>query len=289
MRDMLTCYYSVMRYVPDTVRDESINIGVMIFEPTQRLLFVRTLDDLEHVRNFDFQANVKWLKTYLSSLQRCCEAATGRPVAAGASDPLFAADPLDALHRASANLIQFTAPRTVLTRDPKAEVEALYTRYVLPRKRQRRRFLPDPQLRTHFRQVLSDNQLLGDKLVQATKIEVTVKSDVIEFPFHYQNSKQNFINPISFAVQNQNQKLREVREFIYKKDKLEESGQYPNFHLLVVAHPPLNDDGESSKRFQQCRAMFADNGIECEVVNIDREDTWQPVVTRIQRELTTTH
>src|SRR6266699_273604 len=51
MSEPLTCYFSVMRYVSDVVRDESINVGVVLFEPKVRLLFMRPLTGLSHVQN----------------------------------------------------------------------------------------------------------------------------------------------------------------------------------------------------------------------------------------------
>ena len=151
MSEPLTCYFSVMRYVPDVVRDESINVGVVLFEPKVRLLFMRPLTGLSHVQKFDPNTDREWLKEYLTTFQRVCGRVSGKPPAAAGNmgDWTTAVDPLQTLHQQSANVIQFTAPRTVLTEDPQAEVESLYMRYVEPRKAPRKEYWHDPQLRRH--------------------------------------------------------------------------------------------------------------------------------------------
>lgn len=135
MSALLTCYFSVMRYVPDVVRDESMNIGVVLFEPQSHSLFVCPLTRLSQVRKFDPHVDRGWLKEYLTTFQRVCRQVSGKPPTAvgDMGDWTTAVNPLHTLHQQSANVIQFTAPRTVLTENPQAEVKSLYVRYVDPR------------------------------------------------------------------------------------------------------------------------------------------------------------
>jgi len=231
MSELLTCFFSVMRYVPDVVRDESINIGVVLFEPKARLLLVHLCTGLSHVQRFDPNANRRWLKEYLATFQRVCGQVSGKPPDAmgAAGDWPTAVDPLHALHQQSANVIQFTAPRTVLTEDPEAEVHGLYLRYVHPRKAPKREYLHDPQLRRHIKDIFAQHHLLAEGRVQ-TDYEAEVRGDHISFPLYYQNGRLHLIEPISFAVENQNEKQDEVRRLIYKKFVLRESPQYENAH-----------------------------------------------------------
>jgi hypothetical protein len=287
MSERLTCYFSVMRYVPDTVGDESINVGVVLFEPKSRLLLARPLTTFKHVQKFDPNANVRWLKEELASFPKECAKVSGKPPAARGSmgDWTTATDPLLTLHQQFCNSIQFAAPRTVLTDDPQAEIEQLYFRYVYPRKAPKKEYWRDPQLRKRVRDIFAEHQLLAEERVQ-TDYEAEVRGDFIKFPFYYQNGHLNFIDPISFAVENLDEKQDEVQRLIYKKFVLRESPQHKNDHLLVVAHPPLNGDKRGAiEVFRRCLRMLRENEVETQEVERDREETWRRLVNRIKRDL----
>ncbi len=286
MSELLTCYFSVMRYVPDVVRDESINVGVVLFEPKAHLLLVCPLTGLSHVQRFDPNADRGWFKEYLATFQRVCGQVSGKPPAAAGDmgDWTTAVDPLHTLHQQSANVIQFTAPRTVLTEDPQAEVKSLYVRYVDPRKAPRREYLHDPQLRRRVKDIFEEHQLLAEGRVQ-TNYAAEVRGDHISFPLYYRNGRLHLIEPISFAVENQKEKQDEVRRLIYKKLVLRESPQHENLHLLVVAHPPLNDDARDRGVFSQCMQMLRENETDTHRVEQDKQETWRQLVQRIKRDL----
>jgi hypothetical protein len=286
MSELLTCYFSVMRYVPDVVRDESINVGVVLFEPKAHLLFMRPLTGLSHVQKFDPNTDREWLKEYLATFQRVCGRVSGKlPAAAGnVGDWTTAGDPLQTLHQQSANVIQFTAPRTVLTENPQAEVESLYVRYVEPRKAPKKDYLHDPQLRRHIKELFTQHHLLAEGRVQ-TDYAAEVRGDVITFPLYYQNGRLNLIEPISFAVENQGEKQDEVRRLIYKKFVLRESPQHKNVHLLVIAHPPLNGGTRDRDVFSRCMQMLRVNETDTHEVERDKEETWRQLVQRVKLDL----
>jgi hypothetical protein len=288
MSELLTCYFSVMRYVPDVVRDESINVGVVLFEPKAHTLLVCPLTGLSHVQRFDPNADRGWLKEYLTTFQRVCGQVSGKPPAAPGNmdDWTTAVNPLHTLHQQSANVVQFTAPRTVLTEDPQTEVKLLYGRYVAPRKAPRKEYLYDPQLRRRIKDTFVEHHLLAEGRVQ-TDYETEVRGDHISFPLYYQNGRLNLIEPISFAVENQHEKQDEVRRLIYKKLVLRESPQpqHENVHLLVVAHPPLDGSAREREVFSRCMRMLQANETDTHEVERDKQETWRQLVQRVKRDL----
>jgi len=238
------------------------------------------------VQRFDPNADWAWLKEYLATFQKACERVSGKPPAAAGSmgDWTTASDPLQTLHHQSANVIQFTAPRTVLTQSPQAELELLYVRYVHPRRAPKREYLRDPQLRQRVKDIFSEHQLLAEGRVQ-TDYETEIRGDVITFPLYYQNGRLNVIEPISFAVENQGEKQDEVRRLIYKRFMLRESQLHENVYLLVVAHPPLNGNAKDRAVYNRCMQMLRANETETQVVERDKEETWQRLVRRVKHDL----
>jgi hypothetical protein len=112
------CEFSLLRYTPNIVRGEFVNIGVLVHDPSaRRLLPLRLLEDLRRVRRFHPWADLD----ALAALERQLAAE-----AAGADD---LGGYLARLQQYS-NALEFTEPKAVLTADPDAELERLFDTYV---------------------------------------------------------------------------------------------------------------------------------------------------------------
>jgi hypothetical protein len=240
---------------------------------------------LSHVRKFDPNVDTSWLKQYLSGFKKACERVSGTyPSGAGLGDWMNALDPLQTLYQQSVNLLQFTKPRTVLVEELEIEVEQLCSRYVIPRQGPKKEYWRDTQLRAKVKEVLGKHRLLGSDRVK-TDYQTEVRGDVITFPLYYQNGHCSFIDPISFAVEDQDEKQDEVRRLIYKKFMLQEARRHRDDRLLVLAHPPLSDSAKDKDAFDRCLRMLRENKVDVQTVEKDKEQTWHPIVERIKRDL----
>lgn len=116
------CSFFLVRYVPDLVRDEVLNIGLFVHSPQERYLGCLFSDDLRRVKRFHPQADLELLR----ELQQHFEAQIDEYT-----------DDLDAyvrvMQESFSNLIQVTTPRTCLLRDPQTQIQDLFERYVGPR------------------------------------------------------------------------------------------------------------------------------------------------------------
>jgi hypothetical protein len=108
---------------------------------------------------------------------------------------------------------------------------------------------------------------------------------VLTFPFYYRNGRLNFLEPISFAVENQNEKQDEVRRLLYKHFLLREAPDHRDAHLLVVAHPPLNGEPRDQEKFQRCLRMLSENEVETQIVERDQEESWRRLVEHVKSDL----
>ena len=118
-----TCSFFLVRYVPDIVRDEGLNIGLFLFSPQEDYLDCIFTDDLRRVRSFHPQADVDLLK----DLPQHFEDEIRRRESG-------LADFVREMQESYSNMIQVTSPRTCLTADPQAEMQNLFARYVGTRK-----------------------------------------------------------------------------------------------------------------------------------------------------------
>ena len=67
-----TCTYRILRYTPNLVRDEWINIGVLLHEPARNALRVRLIEEddaFARLRKLRFDANESLLRALQSDLE----------------------------------------------------------------------------------------------------------------------------------------------------------------------------------------------------------------------------
>lgn len=66
---MITYHYQILRFLPDRVNEEFVNLGVVVFDPQGRLLKSRFIDKAGRVSVFFPDVNARYLSTTLKFLQ----------------------------------------------------------------------------------------------------------------------------------------------------------------------------------------------------------------------------
>jgi hypothetical protein len=126
MNERLQCDFLLVRYVPDPVRNEFVNIGVLLREPgrADRAL-LRFTKDWARVRCVDPEADIGMLESLESELRERIggELAPGKPL-------------MQVLEDCLSNAIQITTPAAYLAESMQAGIEELMRIYVEPRKRE---------------------------------------------------------------------------------------------------------------------------------------------------------
>ncbi len=135
-----TCSFFLVRYVPDLVRDEGLNIGLFMHSPEQEYLDCLFTDDFSRVRRLHPQADLKFLRELqlyfeqqITEHERDLEGF------------------IREMQESYSNLIQVTEPRPCLVADPQAEMQELFARYVGTRAVAP----PEPDTRMRIRQAMT--------------------------------------------------------------------------------------------------------------------------------------
>ena len=143
---LLPCEFSLVRYVPDPVKNEFVNIGVLLREASTAspagAPLVRFTRDWSRVRCVDPDADIAMLEAMEAELRRQPPDNGTAPVMKIAEDSF-------------SHQLQITEPRACLAENAAAELERLMQLYVEPRKRQARPALSGRQaiarsMRMHF-------------------------------------------------------------------------------------------------------------------------------------------
>jgi hypothetical protein len=124
MSDRLQCEFFLIRYVPDVVKGEFTNIGVVLREAGRdNTAAVRFTRDWERVRCMDRDADL--------ALLEALEGEIGERLRSGAAD---AKPVMEVLRDTLSNSIQVTEPRGVLAENVATEMDQLMRMYVEPLK-----------------------------------------------------------------------------------------------------------------------------------------------------------
>ncbi len=130
MADFRQCGFFLLRYVPDAVKGEFVNLGVVLLEEGDNgFTDVRFLRDWRRVRGLDPEADIELLESYESELRRLLQSRL--PETINYRGPMSRRDWLLAQIRDSfSGALEITPMAAVLTESPQAELGKLAQMYL---------------------------------------------------------------------------------------------------------------------------------------------------------------
>jgi DUF3037 family protein len=113
------CSLFLVQYVPDPVKGETLNIGVLLHSPEDEYLGCLFTRDFRRVRQFHAQADLDLLRELQEDFEKQIDEHGGE-----------LPDYLAYIQKTFSNLIQIGSPRTCLLADPQGELADVFARYV---------------------------------------------------------------------------------------------------------------------------------------------------------------
>jgi hypothetical protein len=129
--DLRACAYHVVRYLPNIVRDEWVNIGILLFDPANGRILRRMMEEpgeFARVRRLHPGADEDLLRRLPDEFDAQFAAGAG-PALAGNG---LAAANLERLEQTLSNAVQLSAQKGLLAADLDAELDRLYRDHVEP-------------------------------------------------------------------------------------------------------------------------------------------------------------
>ncbi|MFZ0285529.1 MAG: DUF3037 domain-containing protein [Terriglobales bacterium] len=117
MADKRQCEFFLLRYVPNAVQDEFVNVGVVMLEPGGDFADVKFTRDWRRVRCLDPQVDIEMLQALEHDMKRELSGNQARDVL------------LRRLNDSASNLIQVSPTKACLTEDPAKEIATLAKLY----------------------------------------------------------------------------------------------------------------------------------------------------------------
>lgn len=254
---MISYYYSVVRYVPDVVRDEGINIGVALQardngHETVKLLFT---DNYRRAARLDPHFTSRTLEKILSS--------SARQITQQAAGGRVRLDDLIANY--SGGRIQFTEPRITVVDDPAAEIEDLYSRFVYEQRSEREHGKGDSTLKREVRDVFTEHGIDHTYLKYGTyKEPILMRGRRAKYEFDLKlevNGTLDLFRCISFDVDDYQAKVGAAKVLAYDSRDIKEAS--PQAEIISILQPPTKDIGEPKEEaFGEARTILRHEGVE---------------------------
>jgi hypothetical protein len=211
-------YYSLVRYCPDTSRQEFVNIGVAIYSPIEKQVTIRLSPDNRRLSQVFGKQDLHFVNRLKKSLEESLKRASFGNVSE-----------LESYIGRSANAIQLGPLRSLKICNIADDLTQLFER-LIGEKQER-----GPLIQKYLGQKLTEAGV--ENLVQKqVSIDIPSFDQSICVPYAYQNGRYNLITPVEFAADlrgifsKAGEKAIEGRELSQTTDpKLGE------LHLVVVA------------------------------------------------------
>ncbi len=240
------CSFFLVRYVPDIVRDEGLNIGLFLYSPQEEYLDCLFTDDFRRLRAFHPQADLEFLRELPGHFEQEIKEREKQ-----------LEQYIREMQESYSNLIQVTAPRPCLAADPQGEMQNLFARYVGVRPAA----ALEPDTRMRIKQRLND-ALKRHGLLEYKPFEKRVPAaqwtgpgDPFTFDYGYRpvqvdgklNGHFKFIHALSFSRDNE---LAKALRWTFEKVRETEKGKGLDVHLSVVHEnlvEPISPVAQSSR------------------------------------------
>ena len=192
--------YHILRYVPNLVRDEWVNIGVLVFNPQsgeRRLRLIEEEDEYHRVRRLHPWADESLLRALRDALESRLDSASWNN---GGPHEIPWQKVLSKWDETLSNALQIAPQKGVLADDLDHEVERLYADHVAVPRRSVRAGLPGSRagIRSYCAQVFRQARL-WDRIEKSVRVaEFTFPGDPARLDYSYRrNGTRGFVHTLS--------------------------------------------------------------------------------------------
>jgi DUF3037 family protein len=224
--------YRILRYVPDLVRDEWVNIGVLLEETRGSRHAMRLIEEpreLARVRRLHPDAD----EDLLRSLPAEFDARMRGPDSEVSTY-------LTKLEQNLSNAIQFSPQKALLADNFEQELDRLYRDHVAPPSRRTGGILQSTRdwMREKLNDVFRRHRILG-KLEQRVRVEgFTQPGDPMRLDYGYQNGARGFIHSVSLR-----RDIPQAKVLAYTAERIHARDSLAEIVAITEAEPSSDNPG----------------------------------------------
>lgn len=247
--------HRILRYAPNALRDEWVNIGVLVFDPRtgeRRMRLIEEEDEYRRIRRLLPSADEALLRGLQAELQDRLDTAA----AEGNGGPGEWQKILAKWDQTLADALQLAEPKGTYGTDLDAELERLYADRVAVPRATGRAGLPGSRstIRWYCAQVFKQARL-WDRLEKSVRVaDFTFPGDPLRLDYSYRrNGTRGFVQGLSVT-----HSPRDAKELAYTAERMNAKARFAT-EFAAVTDVPL-ESGNERHRF--VRDTLRDVGIE---------------------------
>jgi hypothetical protein len=200
--------YRILRYTPNLVRDEWVNIGVLVYDPQsgeRRLRLIEEQEEYARLRRLHPEAEESLLRALRDNLEDRFDSARsskGHGTARGGSDGSALQELLREWDDTLSNALQLAPQKGVIATDLDAELERLYGEHISPPRLPSR--VGAPGSRAQIRSCCSEvfrHARIWDRIQKSVRAaEFTFPGDPMRIDYSYlRNGTRGFLHTLSVS------------------------------------------------------------------------------------------
>jgi hypothetical protein len=284
---MMSYFFSLLRFVPDTARGEFVNLGAIAGDSEVVDWDLRLISNMKRARAIDSEGHLPAAMSFLAELQE-------RLPVEDDDETNFALEDLEVLAASMNNVIQLTRPEPIVASDAEEALDFLWRDLVLdPEGNASHRFKNTRSAIGATNRAYRDEQLPSDAVKRTVELAAGRFADRFDFAVHNGRAVQ-VVKCFSFQRPNQAELIKDVKSWGWLMHELREHGGTvkPRIGEALEAHgdlsvgsvyvPPV--DGHSTDAFDQAKAIFDEVGVEARPYTDAR-----PIAKIAQQQLAAAH
>jgi hypothetical protein len=251
----LRSQYCVVRYVPDVVRDEGVNIGVVLETGANgnRASVCKFAESLNRAAKLDPS-----LKS--SAIERVIKGALEQ-INRDADDLSLE----ELVANFSGGRIQLTKPRVTVIENIQQELTELFGMFVIDEREERHHGKTEPILKKEVRQALMRHGIESERVrYSTTRQRLTLSGRHASHSFDMSvkvNNHEEYVECISFDVENYAAKLDATKVLVY--DSKDIKAEHTGIDIISILYPPKTQSGREPQRmFTEAQTILRDEGLE---------------------------
>lgn len=241
-----TIYYTVCRYVPDILRDEFINVGVLTHIPEDEWCHFHKTKNLTRIKNFDDEIDNDVISVLLESLEY--QFNTNHFDFQG-SEYIGQRHFLEEEISYFVNQMQFSEIRTLISNDVESDITDLCDMYLYYDNKKSERISRDRVKRLVSK--MFTNSSLNSRVERQPQYKNSLDQQAFDFSVNL-NDNQMFVKALSFDYKQQNKLFTEIKSFIYDINDFE-SNEMNKKDIKVVINNTQFDQEFELRAIQELR------------------------------------
>lgn len=263
---MPTYNFIVARFIPDLIKNEPVNIGIIVNDAETNESYGRFVENFRPLISRYRESNISALKDIVESFR-------------GKDKSKFKKS-LEDISKNNQYQLRFTEPRAIKAGDPSRAIRLLYDQYIsIESKIRKRKVLTKIQLRGMITKGIEQIQFEKEWIKSRPRIEGTIGH--FTFDYGFKNGKINdLMHSISFAGNAKNAYTDAKALAISVEDALSKD---EDLNCTAIIHPPSNEKNHRDF-YEPAVGYLVDK--ECTVKD---EDGIHPCLLQIKDKLTRLH